>query len=371
MPQSRHPILLLLLAVVHAGCQQPEPPHLAPSDKVQQLGADAEDDEDRQFWQELRDQIAKLLVDKSGTLEEPQLLSNPQLAKQHLRAGREVYAERCQACHGLAGDGNGEVAQYFTPKPRDYRKGIFKFTSTPYGSKPLRSDLIRTVQRGVTGTSMPSFDQLPDAKIEAVVDYVLVLTERGELEQQLVQLAEDEEELDPDYVQEIVDTIASNWNKSELPVAPKTLMPPMTAESIAQGRQLFLSKGCSKCHGADGRGGLAGGIDVGTDTWGHRDPAADLTSGMFRGGNRPIDIYRRIYNGINGTPMPSFATEFRDNPEAIWRLVHFVLDVGQRRRRGQALPPPPADPHPVGAETADSLQTAIGSLACDEVTSDE
>jgi hypothetical protein len=87
----------------------------------------------------------------------------------------------------------------------------------------------------------------------------------------------------------------------------------------------------------DGRGGLAGNIEIGKDSWGHDAAAADLTSGMFRGGGRPIDLYRRIYSGINGTPMPSFSQAFSNEPDNIWYLVHFVRDTGERRRRN--LPP--------------------------------
>ena len=76
---------------------------------------------------------------------------------------------------------------------------------------------------------------------------------------------------------------------------------------------------------------------MGKDAWGHDAAAADLTSGMFRGGGRPIDIYRRIYSGISGTPMPGFAQVFAKSPDDIWYLVHFIRDMGERRRRN--LPP--------------------------------
>ncbi len=188
---------------------------------------------------------------------------------------------------------------------------------------------------------MPSFKLLSAEEIEAVVDYVIALAQRGKFESELVFLAEDEEELDAEYVDEIAAEIVAEWSEAPQPVKPVTPMLAMTVDSVAQGRAMFLQHGCSKCHGADGRGGLAGGIDVGKDVWGHTDPAADLTSGMFRGGERPIDIYRRIYSGINGTPMPSFANVFQQDPDAIWRLVHFVLEVGEQRRLNR--PPEPGD----------------------------
>src|SRR5690606_11881134 len=107
-----------------------------------------------------------------------------------------------------------------------------------------------------------------------------------------------------------------------------------TEESIAAGAEIFQKRECFKCHGRDGRGGLAGGIEVGNDIWGHKDPAADLTSGMLHGGQQPLDIYRRIASGINGTPMPAFKDSFANEPDSIWHLTHYVLSLANQRRRG-------------------------------------
>ena len=112
-----------------------------------------------------------------------------------------LFRRQCANCHGESGDGNGPAAAYLVPKPRDYRRGIFKFSSTPYGAKPRRADLIRTVRHGAKGTSMPAFPFLPDEDVEALVDYVLLLSHRGEVENYLAQLAEtdfdEDEDLDP------------------------------------------------------------------------------------------------------------------------------------------------------------------------------
>ena len=57
---------------------------------------------------------------------------------------------------------------------------------------------------------MPSFRLLPKKDMEAVVDYVLVLSQRGELEYQLANEAEASEELleedIPDYVEDVAIT---------------------------------------------------------------------------------------------------------------------------------------------------------------------
>ena len=341
--------LFLLLVVV--GCQPTVDASFELSEQVRELGADAESEEERQLWQDLQAKIADELTQRCGTPQRPRRPGAPDSDLSHLKRGAAVYARRCQMCHGVSGDGNGPVAKYLDPRPRDYRPGIFKFTTTPYGAKPRRTDLLRTVRRGVTGTSMPSFDDLSSDDLEAVVDYVVVLSQRGELETQLALLAYDEEDIDSEYVDELVAEILDHWTKSqENVVAAVTPMPPMTPESVSQGHRLFLKYACNKCHGKDGRGGSLGNVDVGTDVWGHKAAAADLTSGMFRGGERPIDIYRRIIAGINGTPMPSFGDTFANDPDAIWRLVHFVQDTGQRRR--QNLPP-------IDAETIQAIEREL------------
>ncbi|MGD9645205.1 MAG: cytochrome c [Pirellulales bacterium] len=312
---------------------------------------------------QLQQEVQKHLVAQTGTLARPKLLgADPEAfggelkLNEHLRRGAEVYRKNCQQCHGPSGDGAGPAAIYLSPKPRDYRKGIFKFTSTGYGNKPRRADLLRTVTHGVTGTSMPSFARLEKKDLEAVIDYVLVLTHRGELETLLAVQADSEGELTDEAVEELAQSIVDQWNSAdEEVVEPATKMPPFSPETVAQGEAIFQKRECFKCHGRDGRGGLAGGIEVGVDAWGQKTAAADLTSGMLHGGNLPIDVYRRIYAGINGTPMPAFKDVLADDPDATWYLVHFVLQLSDQRRQGVQFPaggtpPPAAQPEPTTEE---------------------
>jgi cytochrome c oxidase cbb3-type subunit 2 len=112
-------------------------------------------------------------------------------------------------------------------------------------------------------------------------------------------------------------------------------MPEFTKANIEEGKKAFLTIGCAKCHGEDGRGMMAS--NVGTDAWGNETKAADLTSGMLRGGTEPLDIYRHIDAGINGTPMPSFRDTLKSQPQTTWNLVSYVLHVADSRRLG-AMP---------------------------------
>jgi mono/diheme cytochrome c family protein len=315
--------LAVACAGVTAGCsRQPERVDYVASEQVGKLRP------------ELRGGIDAVLTERCGTPRSPRLLGRPDVSRAHLRQGATVYARYCVQCHGVTGDGQGEAAVYLIPRPRDYRRGIFKFTSTTYGSRPLREDLIRTIRRGIRGTSMPSFSLLDPKDLDAVVDYVLVLTHRGELEAELAAEAEVSDEVDPARVNEMVATILGRWEQARGHVVyPTTPMPEFTPAIVDRGKKAFLTVGCAQCHGEDGRGQMA--TNVGVDAWSNPTKAADLTSGMLRGGTEPLDIYRHIDAGINGTPMPAFHDSLGKQPERIWHLAGYVLSVAETRRSGQ------------------------------------
>jgi mono/diheme cytochrome c family protein len=309
------------LVFMAVGCARQPEPSFTPSAQTQKLQP------------EFQKQIAKILSDRCGRPLAPKLLGGMGVGESYLKRGAEVYARYCVPCHGVTGDGNGVAAAYLIPKPRNYLLGIFKFTSTTYGSKPLREDLMLTVRRGIRGTSMPAFPLLPPKDLEAVVDYVLALTHRGELESKLAEQAEFDEQIDEQKVPELVAEIIGRWQAARSQVVyPATPMPIFKRTNVDQGKQAFLTKGCAKCHGEDGRGMMAS--NVGTDAWGNPTKAADLTSGMLRGGTEPLDIYRHIDAGINGTPMPSFRDTLKAEPDTIWNLVSYVLQVADIRREG-------------------------------------
>jgi mono/diheme cytochrome c family protein len=259
--------------------------------------------------------------------------AEPILDPARLAHGAQVFQVQCANCHGPTGDGKGPAAEYLDPRPRDYRRGIFKFTSTPYGAKPRRQDLVRVVRRGAKGTSMPGFPLMADEDVEAVVDYVILLAHRGELESLLAGEASalsPGDLLDPEVVAELAMLISGSWSEAaSLEVMPASARPAFDDESIRLGQAAFLEKGCAKCHGADGRGHTQD--NVGQDAWGRTVKAADISAGMLHGGRRPIDVYRRIYSGINGTPMPAFNQALAAEPDTVWHMTHFVLGIVERR----------------------------------------
>jgi mono/diheme cytochrome c family protein len=148
-------------------------------------------------------------------------------------------------------------------------------------------------------------------------------------------------------------------------------MPEFTLATLDHGKKAFLTVGCAQCHGEDGRGQMV--TNVGNDVWGNPTKAADLTSGMLRGGTEPLDLYRHIDAGINGTPMPSFHNALQKEPETIWHLVGFVLQIADSRRLGKTpdsglledgkLKPLPGVKPSTAPKTAGSGHTDKGSEA--------
>ncbi|GIW88622.1 MAG: hypothetical protein KatS3mg108_2946 [Isosphaeraceae bacterium] len=286
-----------------------------------------------------------------------------------IRGGYAIYREQCMHCHGASGDGNGPTAPFLWPAPRDYRPGIYKFTSTAGSgpdSKPTRDDLRRTIRLGIANSSMPAFESLlTPNEIEQVIDYVMFLSMRGEVEGGLLFLAQDledadaETELSPEAVAEVAELVFERWRSAESNVLnPKVPRPEPTRESIERGRRLFLGeKGlqCYGCHGLDGKGNGESFIDYRSfvravfegnpsrekilalkeeaekankkwgDDWGNPIRPGNLTTGQYKGGRRPIDIYWRIAKGINGTPMPVHLGSQLTSDEEVWDLVNFVL----------------------------------------------
>jgi mono/diheme cytochrome c family protein len=67
--------------------------------------------------------------------------------------------------------------------------GIFKFKSTPRGAKPTRDDLAKLIRGGIAGTAMKPIPGLTEEDIQSLVDYVIYLSWRGEVERLQIDMA--------------------------------------------------------------------------------------------------------------------------------------------------------------------------------------
>jgi mono/diheme cytochrome c family protein len=360
---------LFLVALAVAGCRRSAPPEFP----LNMEGRGAESVSVKQAAA-VRETLARLF----GTPSEPRVPQGVQLDPELLgmAAGavagdaegrqRGLFRRHCVTCHGVAGDGAGPAAAMLDPYPRDYRSGVFKYTSTRAGAKPIHKDLQRTLYRGVPGTAMPSFAHLPSEQSEALIEYVHYLSIRGETELYLLQLIVDEQSYLPPDMQAVMEDgvlpAAESWltprrRAAELvvdpPPRPPVDRPDAAAASIAKGRELYLAKDsqCVKCHGESGDGN--GEEKELHDDWNKRKKGVapeqtaaqadrfklpiqrlrprDFRQGVFHGGPGPGDLYLRICVGIKGTPMPAAGPapgiQGPLKPDEIWNVVDYVRSL--------------------------------------------
>lgn len=380
------PVVAIVLSM--AGCG-PTPPASFRLNMVEAISPTAEKDSvarDQELTPDQQKQVATILLAMFGTPDEPVCLPETGLdpAKLRLAAGpvrsdivgrkNGLFREHCVHCHGITGDGLGPTAAFLNPYPRDYRPGIFKFKSTERADKPTHADLVRVLNNGIPGTSMPSFALLSPVEVDALVEYVKYLSIRGEAElalmRQFFELDDEDKGKLPEttefLVAEVLEPIAEKWSAAadaiiEVPEMPADID---LAASIEKGRELFFGDkaNCVKCHGVTALGdgqandyddwsknifkidtklnGLAtGDLDADDRRWAaefrqvlagdslkpRTIPPRNLRQGIYRGGRRPVDLYYRIHAGINGAPMP--AAKGTVDPQDIWHIINYVRSL--------------------------------------------
>ena len=207
------------------------------------------------------------------------------------KAAAMDYRRYCVGCHGTLGDGNGENAQWLTPKPRDFQLATFKCRSTPTGTLPTDEDLSETIGRGLDRSNMPSWNPLSEQERVNLVAWIKHYSPR--------------------------------W-QNEKPGTPIQIPPEpeVTADRVKAGQEIFGKVQCWKCHGVQG---MANGPSASTLT---DDLGRPILPYNFTEGSRPIcgssdrDIYRIFMTGLDGTPMPSFSDNIK--PDEAWDLVFYL-----------------------------------------------
>ena len=232
------------------------------------------------------------------------------ISEADVKAGKPLYLRECSACHGERGDGKGPAAAFLDPAPRNFLQKQFKFRTTGSGEPPATADILRTLERGLPGSAMPSFAFLPEQERKQIAAWVL-------------------------NVADLID------DGEPTPIKDPGPPPAATPTSAVRGKEQYAVLGCFNCHGALGKGDGPAAKALADDD-GHPIPVRDFTGGVFRGGSDRKDLYYRFTVGMNGTPMPSFADGVTDADR--WALVDYVLTL----RIAPAAIALPADPISAG-----------------------
>jgi cytochrome c oxidase cbb3-type subunit 2 len=239
---------------------------------------------------------------------EPQRMEASQVSvprsEEWIAHGKQVYQRRCLGCHGEHGDGNGPAATFLETRPRNFTFGVFKFRLTPSGSLPDDGDLLRTITRGVRGTAMPTWHELPEKDRLAVIQYIKYV------------LAVDNSDPGNPYF----------FFAEEPPKAPLFIgVPPAPSQQLVQrGQEVWQQANCWVCHGEQGRGDGESAAAL-NDDFGFPIRPANLTTGQFKSGADVKDIFRTVTTGLSGTPMPSFGDTVSEADR--WALAYYVLSL--------------------------------------------
>jgi mono/diheme cytochrome c family protein len=197
-----------------------------------------------------------------------------------------TYTALCARCHGEKGDGNGKVAWYIDPSPRDFTKPGFM------ASKP-RARFVRSIEEGVGGTSMPPWKQiLKDEQTGGVLDYVMQTFAKEPFKEH------------PDR---------------KLPEKNPVAASP---QSIANGERIFLLR-CTGCHGrkADGKGPNS--LDI-------LPHPRNLRNQWFVERAPDRRLFESILYGVQGTAMPSWIDSF--SQQDVGDVVNFIRSLQNARK---------------------------------------
>jgi mono/diheme cytochrome c family protein len=287
--------------------------------------------------------------------------------------GSELYRRHCLHCHGLEGNGRGPTGPWLNPPPRDYRQGVFKYTSSTQAQnsrKPRRDDIMHVLTFGIEGTSMPAFNILSVEDREKLTSYVIHLSIRGDVEyrtmvDQLKAAGESkgaegakkfnaplrDELQNPTMKQAMEDNLAvviNQWvgaQKPDAAIVPTAYTVPGAEDALlasaARGGKIFYGS-CISCHQNMGRES-----NLTYDAWATIVRGRNLYDGIYRGGRRPVDLYNRVHGGIEGAGMTAYkdiksslTAQALNMPEAefanydpLWDIVNFLRAVPYRDLR--------------------------------------
>ena len=224
--------------------------------------------------------------------------------------GQVMYLRYCVGCHGENGDGQGPAAVFLDPKPRDFSKGIYKFTSTPANSPPLDADLLRTITNGLHGTSMPPWPLIPLTEREALVRYIRAFYKEWHFRGPETPVSVFQNPFDVESVEGL-------------------------EEAIDKGREVYHKQAtCWVCHasylGREDLEALTGGparpdLDkplAKPDLWGESILPPEFRTHDLKSVRTLKDLYQVIAAGIGGTAMPTWAGALE--PDQLWALTLYV-----------------------------------------------
>ena len=283
-----------------------------------------------------------------------------------LTRGMQLYVQYCSSCHGVDGQGRGRSGVALRPAPRDFTRGLFKFTKVPGEFLPSDAALVTLVERGLNGTPMLPW-ALSEAQLADVITYVKALSPMPtRTAEQLEELAAAEPRRfvrDDDgawvdthgiYAQGAEEDDGKGWRDPYNEIGDVVETPPDpwggdTQGAIARGEAVY--HGIAQCYNCHPGYVTPGQLNEYRGVGGSEPPRPnlsypalkessyevlgapvqffppDFTWHETRAGIEVVDLYQTIAAGIGGTAMPMWkGTLSPDDPTErdIWAMAHYV-----------------------------------------------
>jgi mono/diheme cytochrome c family protein len=245
-----------------------------------------------------------------------QTLGGKRVSARRLNHGRELYLTYCAACHGTEGDGKGPASVGLRPPPRNFKQGQFKFAAVASGQLPNDEDLLRIVQKGLHGSAMLPWNDVPERDLLDIIQYLKSLSPKW----------------------------AEKTPGEPIVPGPDPWGAARKAEAVTRGMKVYHGLAqCLSCHPAyESKETIqAASLELSKreatlrddpyhseqkdSDYGYSLMPPDFTRDHVRSGEALTDIYRTIASGIGGTAMPTWKGALPD--EDIWAMAYYVRSL--------------------------------------------
>ena len=245
-----------------------------------------------------------------------QTLGGKRVSARRLNHGHELFLTYCAACHGVEGDGKGPAAVGLRPPPRNFKQGQFKFAAVASGQLPNDEDLLRIVQKGLHGSAMLPWNDVPERDLLDIIQYLKTLSPKW----------------------------AEKAPGEPIVPGPDPWGDARKAEAVTRGMKVYHGLAqCLSCHPAyESPQTIAAASmelskreatlrpdpyhsEMKESDYGYKLMPPDFTRDHVRSGETLPDIYRTIASGIGGTAMPTWKGALPDDD--IWAMAYYVRSL--------------------------------------------
>lgn len=85
----------------------------------------------------------------------------------HAQSAKDIYGQRCKACHGANGTGDGPAGKFLKPPPSDFAVSL-KGKSDAWIAKAIKQGGAAVGE----SAEMPAYGDLSDQQIKELVSYI-------------------------------------------------------------------------------------------------------------------------------------------------------------------------------------------------------